>query len=96
MGLLGWPRRFLLLAGQPVKFPAQFVRVAALGGKPGNFLEPLLEPFDLHGKPGGLLRLLNQQFRDVGRFQVHLPFLYAAWVAAVRWAVAGVALACAA
>ena len=73
--MLGWPRRFLLLAGQPVKLPAQLVRVAALGGKPGNFLEPLPELFDLHGKPGGLLRLLYQQFRDVGRVHVHLPFL---------------------
>ena len=69
------PRRFLLLAGQPVKLPAQLVRVVALGGKPGNFLEPLPELFDLHGKPGGLLRLLYQQFRDVRRVHVHLPFL---------------------
>ena len=84
--MLGWPRRFLLLAGQPVKLPAQLVRVVALGGKPGNFLEPLPELFDLHGKPGGLLRLLYQQFRDVRRVHVHLPFLDAAGVAAVRWA----------
>ena len=82
----GGPVLFLLLAGQPVKLPAQLVRVVALGGKPGNFLEPLPELFDLHGKPGGLLRLLYQQFRDVRRVHVHLPFLDAAGVAAVRWA----------
>ena len=74
----GTPGALLLLV-QAVKLAAEVVKVLACFGKAVDLQE--LEP-----EPFGLFGLLYKQLGGAGRVHVHLPFLDAAGVAAVRWA----------